>query len=71
MSWGACSGAHQIGGEQGLEVEEQPGTRNLLQPTAAGLLSLLKVLGIRAVLVRLPADNVKLEVDTIKLNSEL
>ena len=35
------SGAHQIGGEEGLEVEEQPGTGDLLQPTAAGFLSLL------------------------------
>lgn len=63
-------GAHQIGGEEGLEVEEQPSAGDLLQPTTAGFLGLLKVLWVRAVLLRLPAYIVELRVDTKKLRSE-
>lgn len=48
-------------------MEEQSSTGNLLQPTAAGFLSLLKVLGVRAVLVWLPAYTVELKVDTTNL----
>lgn len=52
-------------------MEEQPSAGDLLQPTAAGFLGLLKVLGVRAVLVWLPAYIVDLRVDTKKLSGEL
>lgn len=47
-------------------MEEQPSAGDLLQPTAAGFLGLLKVLGVRAVLVRLPARIVELRAGTEK-----
>lgn len=52
-------------------MEEQPSTGDLLQPTTAGFLGLLKVLRVRAVLVRLSAYIVELRVDTKKLKNEL
>lgn len=61
--------AHQIGGEERLEVEEQPSTGNLLQPAPAGFLGLLMVLGVREVLVLFSANTVELRVDMQKLFS--
>lgn len=61
-------GTHQVGGEEGLEVEEKPSTGDLLQPTSAGFLGFLRVLGVCAVLVRLPANIVELNVETTKEN---
>lgn len=52
-------------------MEEQPSAGDLLQPTAAGFLGLLKVLGVLAILVRLPAYTVELRVGTIELSGEL
>lgn len=56
--------AHQIRGQEGLKVQEQPGAGDLLQPAAAGLLGLLDVLGVRAVRARLPAGAVELDPET-------
>lgn len=42
-------------------MEEQPNAGNLLQPTAAGFLGLLKVLWVRAVRAWLPAYIVELK----------
>lgn len=56
--------AHQIRGQQRLEVQEQPGAGELLQPAPAGFLGLLKVLGVRAVGARLPACTVELKTET-------
>lgn len=47
-------------------MKEQPGAGDLFQPTAAGFLGLLKVLGVRTVLVRLPACIVELKMDVEK-----
>lgn len=48
-------------------MKEQPSAGDLLQPTTAGFLGLLKVLGVLGVLVlfRLLAYTVELKVDTI------
>lgn len=54
--------AHQVGREQGLEVEEQPSAGNLLQPLATGFLRVLMVLRVRGVLV--------LPVHIVELNGE-
>lgn len=52
-------------------MEEQPGAADLLQPTAAGFLGLLKVLGVRVVWPWLPAYIVELKVDTKSASGEL
>ncbi|TNN88929.1 hypothetical protein EYF80_000807 [Liparis tanakae] len=43
---GLTGALHLIGGEEGLEMDEKPSAGDLLQPTAAGFLSLLEVLGV-------------------------
>lgn len=53
--------AHQIRRQQGLKVQEQSSAGDLLQPALAGLLGLLKVLG---VLAWLPARAIELNVET-------
>lgn len=45
-------------------MEEQPGAADLLQPTAAGFLGFLQVLGVRLVWAWLPACIVELKKDT-------
>lgn len=56
--------AHQIRGQQRLKVKEQPYAGNLLQPASAGLLDLLKVLGVQAIRARLSACTVELKAET-------
>lgn len=53
--------AYQIRRQQGLKVQEQSSAGDLLQPALAGLLGLLKVLG---VLAWLPACSTELKVET-------
>lgn len=52
-------------------MEEQPSAGDLLQPTAAGFLGLLKVLGVLAVLVKLPAYIMELKSRHKKLTRRL
>lgn len=47
-------------------MEEQPSTGDLLQPTAAGFLGLLKVLWVRVVWAWLPAYSMELKDGTQK-----
>lgn len=62
---------HQIGRKQGLEVEQQPSTGNLLEPSTASFLGLLKVLGVRDFLVNIFPYIAELRENTEKLSREL
>lgn len=61
--------AHQIRGQQGLEVQEQPGAGDLLQPAPAGVPGLLEVLGVRAFRAGLPARAVELNTGDRELSN--